>query len=469
MGEFDYSKKSGLVTSFIMIPQDVLNNVLNSKGLEICPQEIKNEIKARIEQGDVKNLWRSIEEKEKRKDAQLCQELIISLQKELPLEENIKNLKILIQEHFISKGKVADICIHNTKSGDNPHAHILLTQRPLEQINIDLKTGSPLYEFGKKIREEGQFYSNGNKVDTITPIREQWANLCNVSFANAKLDVSISHKTLEAQRAEALEKGDFIKAAELDREPVKHIYRNENVVKRAEIEANAEKAAIYNEKEIKRHKSQLEMVELGVITPDLVVEPVFKPILKTFKDFLKFRTEEKARIIQENVTRYIKDRTVEYSRFIRKARARANQVVETVGSVIRNQRQRMVAEINRNSNIKAKSTFESLNKNESKQSRELEYAPRYTNEHQIKKDISILAEFKDHREINKIFRYVKNNIEVIRNKEEFVPLLEAMVRYSQRKQEMINKNKVVAPVETKNDDKYKNNPFYISTPKYTPF
>ncbi|WP_275100749.1 MobA/MobL family protein [Paenibacillus dendritiformis] len=35
-----------------------------------------------------------------------------------------------INEHFVSKGMCTDVCIHDKQDG-NPHAHIMLTMRPI--------------------------------------------------------------------------------------------------------------------------------------------------------------------------------------------------------------------------------------------------------------------------------------------------------------------------------------------------
>lgn len=335
--DFDYTKKSGLVDSFLMLPQNIIEQTLQSKGMEIFPGDAKAEIIAKIEAGNVRNLWKAIEAKEKRKDAQLCQEIEVSLQHELSLEENIQNLKTLINNHFVRKGLCADVCIHNSKSGDNLHAHILITQRPLESIELDLNTMEPIYKFGSKLRDQ-EFFKAGAKVDQITPVREEWANLCNISFEKAGIAERISHKTLEAQREEAFEAGDFLKAAELDREPVKHIYRSESFLAQAEREAEAEKAEYHNEREAKHYENQLELVKAGILDEDLIFVPAFKPVIKTFADRLKQRTLEKARIIKENAERYFKDRTDRYSRFFRKARSRAEEIIETTKSVARSAR-----------------------------------------------------------------------------------------------------------------------------------
>lgn len=335
--DFDYTKKSGLVDSFLMFPQNIIAQTLQGKGMEIFPDEVKAELKAKFEAGNVRNLWKAIEAKEKRKDAQLCQEIEVSLQHELSLEENIQNLKTLINNHFIKKGLAADVCIHNSKSGDNLHAHILITQRPLESIELDLNTMEPIYKFGNKLRDQ-EFFKAGAKVDQITPVREEWANLCNISFEKAGIAERISHKTLEAQREEALEAGDFLKAAELDREPVKHIHRSESFLAQHEREAEAEKAEYYNQQQAKHYETQLELVKAGLLDEDLIVVPVFKPVVKTFADKLKQRTLEKARIIKENAERYFKDRTDRYSRFFKKARRRAEEIIETTKSVARSAR-----------------------------------------------------------------------------------------------------------------------------------
>ncbi|MFZ7175345.1 MobA/MobL family protein [[Pasteurella] aerogenes] len=343
-GDFDYSQKSGFVTSFMLFPEDVVNSALKnlegpnfSKLLsEATPEQLevlKAQVTQSIQNGNVKNFWKAVEAKEKRKDAQLCEELIISLQHELSIEENIKNLKELINTNYISRGLAADICLHNP--GDNLHAHVLITQRPVTSIGMDIE-GQPVYEFGNKLRD--QHFSIHGKMDQITPIREQWANLCNASFEAAGLDLSISHETLAKQREKAIEAGNEMLAAELDREPVKHIFME-----------NAEILAM-KAKQVERRNEEIEKMNQTAIELGLEIEPT--PLLevpaRTFKGLIEQRKQNRIKEITENVVRYIKNRANKYSSVISEARNRAASVASTVAAAIRDKKLRMVNQITSN-------------------------------------------------------------------------------------------------------------------------
>ena len=76
-------------------------------------------------------LWNAVEASEKTKNSRLARELIVALPTELTLDENIAMLERFIKEQFVSDGMCADVGIHDT-DGHNPHAHIMLTVRPLK-------------------------------------------------------------------------------------------------------------------------------------------------------------------------------------------------------------------------------------------------------------------------------------------------------------------------------------------------
>lgn len=77
-------------------------------------------------------LWNAVEETEKTKDSRLAREFVVALPIELSAEQNTSMLSEFIQEQFVSDGMCADAAIHDT-DGHNPHAHILLTVRPLNE------------------------------------------------------------------------------------------------------------------------------------------------------------------------------------------------------------------------------------------------------------------------------------------------------------------------------------------------
>ena len=107
--QHDYTKKQGLVWQQVFLP-------------EYAPQEWQNREK----------LWNAVEEVETAKDSRLAREFVVALPIELSREQQIELLQDFIREQFISDGMCADAAIHDT-DGHNPHAHILLTARPLDE------------------------------------------------------------------------------------------------------------------------------------------------------------------------------------------------------------------------------------------------------------------------------------------------------------------------------------------------
>lgn len=104
----DYTRKRGNLFSEIFLPPN-----------------------APTEWQDRSKLWNAVEVAEKSKDSRLARELIVSLPVEVGLDEWRGMLKNFILEQCDNKGMCADVNIHDT-DGHNPHAHILLTVRPLD-------------------------------------------------------------------------------------------------------------------------------------------------------------------------------------------------------------------------------------------------------------------------------------------------------------------------------------------------
>ena len=107
--QHDYTKKQGLVWQEVFLP-------------EYAPQEWQ----------DREKLWNAVEEVETAKDSRLAREFVVALPIELNREQQIELLQDFIREQFVSDGMCADAAIHDT-DGHNPHAHILLTVRPLDE------------------------------------------------------------------------------------------------------------------------------------------------------------------------------------------------------------------------------------------------------------------------------------------------------------------------------------------------
>ena len=160
----DYTRKRGVVHTEIMLPHN-----------------------APSEYSDRGTLWNAVEKAEKRKDAQTARDIDVSLPVEFSRQEQIDLMREYIKENFAQKGMIADFAIHD-KSDGNPHAHILLTTR-----NVD-ETG-----FKGKNRD-------WNNKAHLEKWRENWANACNERL---QADKHIDSRTLKAQG--------------IDREPLQYI------------------------------------------------------------------------------------------------------------------------------------------------------------------------------------------------------------------------------------------------------
>ena len=107
--QHDYTRKHGLVWEQVFLPEN-------------APTEWK----------DRANLWNAVEEAEKTKDSRLAREFVAALPIELNESDWIALLTDFIKSNFVADGMCADVAIHDT-DGHNPHAHIMLTVRPLDE------------------------------------------------------------------------------------------------------------------------------------------------------------------------------------------------------------------------------------------------------------------------------------------------------------------------------------------------
>jgi len=209
----DYTRKSGVAASFILAPEN-------------APDWMSNR----------PELWNAVEAVERRKDAQLCREVLLSLPHELADDQREALVRQFVHDQFVSQGMVADVNIHtHSPSGDerNDHAHILLTTRTLTASS-----------FGPKER-------SWNSRDFVHDTREAWADAQNRTFERLGLDLRVDHRSLADQG--------------IDREPEPKLgqhatesIRNgepenaDRVVQQHEtvMERNAERERLKNEREV---------------------------------------------------------------------------------------------------------------------------------------------------------------------------------------------------------------------------
>ncbi|MBO6241566.1 MAG: MobA/MobL family protein [Butyrivibrio sp.] len=133
----DYTRKGGVVMNEIILPDNAPARLLD--------REI---------------LWNEVQQVEKRTDAQFAREVEVALPYELTREEQLECVRGFIKENFTSKGMIADWALHDKGDG-NPHAHIMLTVREInEEEGWQLKqrsvfangrdeNGKPIYDPSK--------------------------------------------------------------------------------------------------------------------------------------------------------------------------------------------------------------------------------------------------------------------------------------------------------------------------------
>ncbi len=154
---FDYTRKK-VSHTIILLPKN-------------APKEFENR----------EELWNEVEKSEKRKDSQLSRECRISIPREFSEEEAIHLVKIYCQAIFVEEGMAADLCFHGL-GGHNPHVHVMLTTRRIENNG-----------FCKKERA----WNSWKDKTLMMHWRKSWADFVNNKFKEIGSDERVDHRTNE--------------------------------------------------------------------------------------------------------------------------------------------------------------------------------------------------------------------------------------------------------------------------------
>lgn len=160
---YDYSYRSDLFHHCILAPEHTPFNIIENSAV----------------------LWNEVENKEKRKDAQLSRYFDIAIPVELDNDAKIVLVKNYCIRNFVSKGMIADISFHDL-DGHNPHAHVMLTLREITPQG-----------FGNKNR-------SWNEHDLMDEWRASWSRMSNRALERVGSQNRIDHRSLAAQREEAI-------------------------------------------------------------------------------------------------------------------------------------------------------------------------------------------------------------------------------------------------------------------------
>ena len=181
----DYTRKQGIEETFILTPKDAPDWAL-----------------------DRSKLWNEVEASETRRNSVTAREWELALPSEISAEDRSQITRDFAQELVSRYGVAVDVAIHSPhREGDqrNHHAHVLTSTRKLEPEGFTAKT-----------RVLDSTKTGGVEIEQM---RGVWAELQNRALERAGEVERVDHRSLEAQREAALERGDELTAEALDRDP----------------------------------------------------------------------------------------------------------------------------------------------------------------------------------------------------------------------------------------------------------
>ena len=119
---------------------------------------------------DRNTLWNAAEAVEKQWNSQLARRWVLTIPREILPDQYAVLVREFCQQQFVSKGMIADFAIHDPHPpGHNPHAHVLLTMRAMDEHGKWLPKSRKVYDLdenGERIKlPSGRWKSH--KEDTV--------------------------------------------------------------------------------------------------------------------------------------------------------------------------------------------------------------------------------------------------------------------------------------------------------------
>lgn len=180
----DYTRKTGIMHREIMVPDNA----------PAWAKKLNRE-----------SLWNMVDKKERRKDAQTAREIRIMLPRELPPEVRLALVRDFVKKNFVDLGMIADLAVHCPLAADGkeqPHAHVMLTMRPLEADGFGAKSRHDwVPDPMGRTRADGKpvmVASNAESWNLATSYencRESWETMANAALERAGSDQRIDRRS----------------------------------------------------------------------------------------------------------------------------------------------------------------------------------------------------------------------------------------------------------------------------------
>ena len=214
---------------------------------------------------DRQKLWNEVEKEDRKANSRYAKEFNVALPVELSESEQKELLTKYVQENFVDQGMVADVAIHRDHP-DNPHAHVMLTNRPFnpdgtwgiksrKEYILDEK-GNKTYTKSGYARNRKIWLTDWDKKEKITEWRHNWATAVNQVLEAKNLPDRISEKSYEEQGIDKVS----TQHEGINSQKEKRQEFNQNVKQQRQAKAEAKNAneKIHNERRmqtLQRHYS----------------------------------------------------------------------------------------------------------------------------------------------------------------------------------------------------------------------
>jgi hypothetical protein len=198
-------------------------------------------------------LFNAIEKYETAENARTAKKIEVALPRELSTAEQQRIVEQFIQNNITAKGYACTYAIHTDKENNNPHAHILVANRQIDEKGqwakvkttsefvrdkhgnkvpiIDEKTGEQKVDSRNRKKWKRQNVSANplDRKETLQGLREQWAVECNKYLPKAQ---QIDHRSYAEQgkdKAPTIHEGYGARAMEQRGEPSDRCERNREI------------------------------------------------------------------------------------------------------------------------------------------------------------------------------------------------------------------------------------------------
>lgn len=267
------------------------------------------------EYADAAHLFNAIENYEQSANARTAKKIVVALPRELSLKASDEILSDFIRANLCAHGYCATYAIHSDKDGSNPHAHILVANRPLDtktgafertktkkvyvvDVNgdrvplIDKKTGKQKVDKQNRKQWKRMTIENKNLLDEkdfLLELRKGWADECNKHLSAAHQidhrsnaargieDIPTIHEGYAARAMEA--RGELSERMEINRE----IRRKNDLLYQFIAALKTPASGLLNQiytfaKKWLTHTAEHEVVTAPMPAPTPKTQPVIPPV-----------------------------------------------------------------------------------------------------------------------------------------------------------------------------------------------